>query len=69
MKKRKLTSPTQQKLVNFLQLFMGQKEVPYDTIKKVANLQTFDQTFNTLLEKGWVERVPTNDFSNKFKLT
>jgi len=40
----------------------------YDDIKTLCEFKTFDSTFNALLNKGYLKRIKTNDFSNKFEL-
>lgn len=68
MKKRKLTR-AQEFLLNQLGEYISKDHsLPYDSLKAYCG-GSFDGTFNALLEKGYVERVKTDDFSNQFKLT
>ena len=68
---RKLTT-TQQELLDemkkFLSTWSQNNGLPYDTIKGLCDCKSFDSSFNALLDKGYIERVHTDDFSNKFKL-
>ncbi len=70
-RKKKLT-PTQEKLYKVLvKFFNTDKGVPYDALKSVAvdnGIKSFEGSFNAIYDKGWVSRVKTNDFSNKFKV-
>ena len=46
--------------------------IKYDILKDMligAGFKSFDLTFNALFNKGYFERVETNDFSNQFKRT
>lgn len=38
----------------------------YDSLKQHAEVNSFDTTFNALLNKGYFKRIETNDFSNQF---
>jgi len=68
MRKRKLTV-TQELLLDQLKVYISTNNgLPYNTLKSLCG-GSFDKSFNAILEKGWVERVETNDYSNQFKLT
>ena len=69
---------TQQNLLNELSKIITNEAIKYDTLKKVVKYQkdvsnhafsSFDATFNALYNKGYVKRVETNNFDNKFILT
>lgn len=64
---RKLTK-TQAELLDIISELIYEHPVPLDDIKRLSNFKSFDSSFNALYEKGWVERVKTNDFTNQFKL-
>lgn len=68
MAKRKLSVP-QELLYDKVKTYISvNNALPYDTLKSLCGGR-FDGTFNALLEKGWVERIEVDDFSNKYKLT
>lgn len=67
MAKRKLSVP-QELLYDKVKVYIStNNSMSYDMLKSLVGGR-FDGTFNALLEKGWVERVETDDFSNQFKL-
>ena len=66
---KKLTT-TQEELLTELKRYISDTwELKYDTLEKICDCKTFTSSFNTLLDKGYVERVPSDNFDNKFKLT
>ena len=61
---------TQKELLKMALQYTGLKcPIKYDVLKSLCNVKSFDSTFNALFEKGYFERVETNDFSNQFKAT
>lgn len=65
-----LLTYTQRELLAKVREVVGMdKDMPYDCIKAMCGFKSFDLSFNALLEKGYVERVSSDDFSNRFKLT
>ena len=60
----------QQNLLTAIKPYIGINcPIKYDILKSLVNFKSFDSTFNVLINKGYVERFETNDFSNQFKLT
>lgn len=71
MRKRKLT-PTQETLLQVCKQYTGPNNpIKYDTLKSLCleHVKSFDGSFNALIDKGYFERVETNDYSNQFKIT
>lgn len=65
---KKLTGAQEALLKELHKYMSANNPMKYDTLKAICECKTFDSTFNALLEKGRVERVETNDFSNQFRL-
>lgn len=65
---RKLTTTQENLLKELKEIYAPGSALKYDTLKILCECKSFDATFNALLEKGYVERVPSDDFSNRYKL-
>jgi len=69
---KKITE-TQKELLKKIQLYKYIKNnngiFNYNDMKQICNFKTFDNTFNALLNKGYLKHFATNDFNNKFILT
>lgn len=65
----KQLSDQQKSLFIDLKKYIGKNtSLEYDKLKKLCGCKSFDTSFNALLLKGYIKRVETSDFSNKFKL-
>jgi len=40
--------------------------ITFESLKRLCNVRSFDQSFNALLMKGYFSHVRTTDNSNKF---
>ena len=68
MAKKKLT-PVQEVLLLTLSKYIStEKALPYNNLKNLCEFKSFDGTFNALLFKGYLTSVPSDDYSNKYKL-
>lgn len=72
MRVKKLTL-SQKELLEKIYLYKYVKNTTgvfkYDDMKAICEFNSFDSSFNALLNKGYLKHFATNDFSNKFILT
>ena len=66
---KRLTSVQNDLLTQIKQHISKDDPMGYDELKMAVDFKSFDGSFNALVNKGYVERHKTNDFSNQFKLT
>jgi len=69
MRKATETQQRIKEVINELQEVKEGKPFKYDTAKSacmIEGLKSFENSFNSLLDKGHFKHFATNDFSNKF---